>query len=177
MERTFSFERNVGGFSVKVYEYGQNYHLQIEDQYIGVVPVIDYSAAENKRTHANGYNYEIHFAELSELQAIVGSEAKEFWEELSYEHHLYQYDNLYLRDDIERYFKNKEIANWLFVKLNSMINENEYADNYRFALAGDSITTALYEYRAKKGCCGSIDEETICPIDGNKYYIGCNFGH
>ena len=54
---------------------------------------------------------------------------------------------------------------------------NDYCiDNERWAKKSDPISVARYEYHAKRGCCGSHDEEVIGP-DGETYLIGFNYGH
>lgn len=49
-------------------------------------------------------------------------------------------------------------------------------DNYRVARLGSSTQMRRYRKQQKNGCCGSFDEVRKGP-DGQKYLIGCNYGH
>jgi len=51
----------------------------------------------------------------------------------------------------------------------------EYADNYRACRLDDAEGLAAYNRQAARGCCGAFD--TTTKIDGNKWAIGCNYGH
>ena len=52
----------------------------------------------------------------------------------------------------------------------------EYADNFRFALAGDATSVASYEETRSRGCCGFSDE-VFFDDAGDTFLVGCNYGH
>jgi hypothetical protein len=51
----------------------------------------------------------------------------------------------------------------------------EYADNYRAYRVHDGLGKAEYHGALAKGCCGFFDASAV--VDGEKWRIGCNFGH
>ena len=53
--------------------------------------------------------------------------------------------------------------------------ELDCADNYRWYKDGDAEGQKLYEEAREDGCCGSLDTSTF--INGQKWFIGCNYGH
>lgn len=48
-------------------------------------------------------------------------------------------------------------------------------DNYREAVADDPEAVAKYEEMRRDGCCGAFD--AVVLIKGQKYMIGCHYGH
>lgn len=63
------------------------------------------------------------------------------------------------------------------IHLRRVIEERglEYADNFRVALAADAWQKTAYEFVRRTGCCGYLEEEVV--IDGELFWIGCNYGH
>lgn len=59
--------------------------------------------------------------------------------------------------------------------LEYIFNSYEYSDNFRFAKADDKQAILLYKLLKNKGCCGFYDE--IIELEGEKYFIGFNYGH
>lgn len=51
----------------------------------------------------------------------------------------------------------------------------DYVDNMRVARKWCTTEMAAYNEAVEKGCCGSFDIEVW--IDGEKWAIGCNYGH
>ncbi|KZX57770.1 hypothetical protein A3709_19295 [Halioglobus sp. HI00S01] len=51
----------------------------------------------------------------------------------------------------------------------------EYADNFRWYQEGDEEGEIAYNEAAESGCCGSFNTTTM--INGQKWFIGCNYGH
>jgi hypothetical protein len=68
-----------------------------------------------------------------------------------------------------------EIVDWgrAFIKEKIL---DPCVDNFRMARVWKSSDCRRYQRQKKKGCCGFYDELVIGP-DGNKYLIGCNYGH
>jgi hypothetical protein len=63
--------------------------------------------------------------------------------------------------------------------LTDLIEEQglDCADNHRFAHAdGGMAGMDEYEDAARKGCCGSFEQQVIDNA-GRKWYVGCNYGH
>ena len=78
----------------------------------------------------------------------------------------------------------EEIAYWLSVELWKLCEEESFSsrykygnsDNYRVARLGDKEQLKQYGRQYNNGCCGFYDEVHTGP-DGNRYYIGFNYGH
>lgn len=51
----------------------------------------------------------------------------------------------------------------------------EYDDNHRVARKDDDAEMEAYNEAVEQGCCGSFDIEVV--IDGEKWCVGCNYGH
>lgn len=51
----------------------------------------------------------------------------------------------------------------------------EYADNYRVARVNYAGEMEAYYEAQRYGCCGTF--EWSLTIDGQKFLIGCNYGH
>jgi len=51
----------------------------------------------------------------------------------------------------------------------------EYADNYRAYRVSDGYCREEFDHAYNKGCCGFFQSHTI--VDGEKWIIGCNYGH
>jgi hypothetical protein len=69
---------------------------------------------------------------------------------------------------------NPDIIKWGLNYINQI--NNPCVDNFRMARAWKSSDCRRYQREKKKGCCGFFDELVVAP-DGNKYLIGCNYGH
>ncbi len=69
-----------------------------------------------------------------------------------------------------------EICQWAENILEKEVDES-CMDNYRVANIRKSCQMKRYKRTYKHGCCGFFDEKRVCPIDGNTYLIGCNYGH
>ena len=54
--------------------------------------------------------------------------------------------------------------------------EGPYITNFRMARVWKSSDCRRYQREKKEGCCGFFDELVVGP-DGNKYLLGCNYGH
>lgn len=54
-------------------------------------------------------------------------------------------------------------------------SEESCVDNYRWYKSGDKEGEEAYNAARNKGCCGSFDGST--SINGEKWFIGCNYGH
>lgn len=54
--------------------------------------------------------------------------------------------------------------------------DDPFKDNFRMARVWKSSDCRRYQREKKSGCCGFFDELVVAP-DGNKYLIGCNYGH
>ena len=52
----------------------------------------------------------------------------------------------------------------------------EYADNYRAYRVNDGFLKSQFFHRRKQGCCGELESNYI-DLSGNKWVIGCNYGH
>lgn len=78
----------------------------------------------------------------------------------------------------------EEIASWLSVELWKLCEEESFSsrykygnsDNYRVARLGDKEQLKQYGRQYNNGCCDFYDEVHTGP-DGNRYYIGFNYGH
>jgi hypothetical protein len=57
----------------------------------------------------------------------------------------------------------------------SVVNSEDYVDNFRFARKSNAAEVAAYDVIARNGCCGSSDEEF--NIGDETIMLGCNFGH
>jgi len=53
--------------------------------------------------------------------------------------------------------------------------ELEYADNLRAYRYKDGRGLEAYKRAERRGCCGSFETSTM--VEGEKWIIGCNFGH
>jgi hypothetical protein len=51
----------------------------------------------------------------------------------------------------------------------------ECGDNFRAYRAKDLFLFEQFIAAAKSGCCGVLETSTI--VDGEKWVIGCNYGH
>ena len=60
-------------------------------------------------------------------------------------------------------------------RLYALMDEEEYSDNPRIAIVGNTKQEAAYDEIQQHGCCGSTD--IIETIDGINYMIGFNYGH
>jgi hypothetical protein len=54
-------------------------------------------------------------------------------------------------------------------------NGLECADNYRAYRVSDAKGKAEFLSQKRSGCCGFFGSHTM--INGNKWIIGCNYGH
>jgi len=52
----------------------------------------------------------------------------------------------------------------------------EYADNWRAYRYKDKYLFKEYLEQANKGCCG-VFESYVYDDEGNKWIVGCNYGH
>ena len=52
----------------------------------------------------------------------------------------------------------------------------EYADNYRAYRLNDGFLKSQFFHRRKRGCCGEFESNYI-DLSGDKWVIGCNYGH
>ncbi len=53
--------------------------------------------------------------------------------------------------------------------------ELEYADNYRAYRVKDDLCREAFLQAVRQGCCGSFESSTT--VAGDKWIIGCNYGH
>lgn len=51
-----------------------------------------------------------------------------------------------------------------------------HADNFRFAMKGNTWSVLNFEQVAKSGCCLSLHSE-VEDRSGKTWLIGCNYGH
>lgn len=72
-------------------------------------------------------------------------------------------------------FKNIPDAVWDELDYQVARHELEYADNYRAYNRDTKEHKADYQRAQDSGCCGFF--ETRVTIDGQRYTIGCNYGH
>jgi hypothetical protein len=54
-------------------------------------------------------------------------------------------------------------------------NDLDCADNYRAYKYGDDVGLHKYTELENQGCCGFFQSHTV--INGEKWIIGCNYGH
>ena len=54
--------------------------------------------------------------------------------------------------------------------------ELDCADNYRAYRLSDKFLKRQFLDRKNRGCCGEF-ESTYIDLSGNKWVIGCNYGH
>jgi hypothetical protein len=103
-----------------------------------------------------------------ELKHIKKPRIKEF---------RYQY-GLYINSQVNKsdYEIPVEVVYWLFSYIEKIVDD-PCRDNYRCALVGNRKQERRYQKQKESGCCGSIDEKVICPIDNKEYWVGCNHGH
>lgn len=66
------------------------------------------------------------------------------------------------------------IISWAY----EMINQRDLdcVDNIRIAKIGNSSQKRRYRKQQKSGCCGFMDVIREAP-DGQRYMVGCNYGH
>jgi hypothetical protein len=67
-----------------------------------------------------------------------------------------------------------EIVQWGLGIINSI--GDPFVDNFRMARVWKSSDCRRYQREKRAGCCGFYDELVVGP-DGNKYLLGCNYGH
>ena len=72
---------------------------------------------------------------------------------------------------MEKFATEQDAANWMY----EVLEDEEYFDNYRFAILSDADAVAVYEQKELEGCCGRFDAEI--EVAGEKAWIGCNYGH
>ena len=70
-----------------------------------------------------------------------------------------------------------EVPGWVWEDLEYEIAraELEYADNFRAYRPRDNKYASQYEMAEGAGCCGSF--ETAVKEDGERWIVGCNYGH
>lgn len=68
-----------------------------------------------------------------------------------------------------------DVANQLSRHISEMTKDLDCVDNIRVALAGDRMEMNHYRWRKSQGCCGSVDREVF--VNGQRFAIGCNYGH
>lgn len=68
-----------------------------------------------------------------------------------------------------------KVGNWLWKQIEEY--SHQCRDNCRFARADSNKEKRHYGRLKRGGCCGFFDERVKCPIDGNTYLVGCNYGH
>lgn len=58
------------------------------------------------------------------------------------------------------------------------MDQYEYADRVRIAIAGDSVYMDNYEEIKSRGCCGFVDYQKVPFKSGGKeFFFGFNYGH
>jgi hypothetical protein len=67
------------------------------------------------------------------------------------------------------------VIEWGIAYVNEAV-KGPFRDNFRMARVWKSSDCRRYQREKKNGCCGFYDELVIGP-DGNKYLLGCNYGH
>ena len=80
-------------------------------------------------------------------------------------------DFVFLENEVSKLFKeyvNDCIDNFRISRANS------YRENFDEDSADISIE---YKQAHENGCCGFSDDLYTNPITGNRFYIGCNYGH
>lgn len=86
----------------------------------------------------------------------------------------YKYHNVTLFKWLDDEFETP-VSNFLRSKFDKLIEELEYADNFRCAEIGNQEQERMYKKVLAKGCCGYHDE--VVEFRGKKYKIGLNYGH
>lgn len=69
----------------------------------------------------------------------------------------------------------RAVAVQLRHEIAKMTKDLDCVDNIRVALAGDRMEMNHYRWRKSQGCCGSVDREVF--VNGQRFAIGCNYGH
>ena len=67
----------------------------------------------------------------------------------------------------------REVFDDLMYEINK--NDLECADNYRAYRFSDKKHYEEYRKAEERGCCGFFQSHTM--VDGEKWIIGCNYGH
>lgn len=75
-----------------------------------------------------------------------------------------------MQDLFERFPEAREELNYQVAR-----HDLDYADNYRIARTSYAGEMEVYYDAQRRGCCGQF--EWSLTIDGEKFLIGCNYGH
>lgn len=76
---------------------------------------------------------------------------------------------------MELKFENVPEQVWKDLEYEIGRHDLEYADNYRAYRYRDDLHKDEFMYAERCGCCGSFTSSTT--VDGEKWIIGCNYGH
>ena len=68
-----------------------------------------------------------------------------------------------------------ELFEWGINHIHAVVKD-PFIDNFRMARVWKSSDCRRYQREKNNGCCGFYDDIVTAP-DGNKYLIGCNYGH
>lgn len=71
----------------------------------------------------------------------------------------------------------KRIVAWANDCLSELEENYDCVDNVRVANSRKSSQIRRYMRQKDNGCCGSFDVKKTCPVDGQVYYLGFNYGH
>lgn len=82
-------------------------------------------------------------------------------------------------DPVDAVSKDAAVVEWLRDELQRQIAsaDDPCVDNERVANTNVPSQIEKYEQQVTKGCCGFHDVTVLCPVDGNTYKIGFNYGH
>ena len=77
---------------------------------------------------------------------------------------------------VEKY--GEEVGTWVYETLEYMISEidDSCVDNERYCDLDEDDRTE-YDSAVAHGCCGFVDEDIRCPINGHMFKLGFNYGH
>jgi len=73
------------------------------------------------------------------------------------------------------YFANVPDQVWDDLEYEIGRNGLDYADNYRAYRVKDGYLLPEFVAARKRGCCGEFETSTI--VNGDKWIVGCNYGH
>lgn len=69
------------------------------------------------------------------------------------------------------------VLDWINRSFATLEADCDYVDNRRWADITKRSQVRRFVMQRERGCCGSMNEKLVCPIDGKTYLIGFNYGH
>ena len=93
--------------------------------------------------------------------------------ELSFNLRIYQH---LVKSHVDNEHDLKFVCNNLG-KMYQEVQAHGCVDNIRVSKLVTELLDEQYQAAIDRGCCGSTDRRITNPVTGNKFIIGCNFGH